>query len=519
MSVLWEKLSGNTDYFAFKVTFHKDPNGGEGATAEEALSWGAFQVWVMGQNLCSHLEEGETVDSAHWYQLGLLEWLANHWDPLLHEEHLPARNAENHSWKSLYATRFPPPGLDEAEAQRWDASWYGWWSRHSLQSCREGGLFPDLYIRRWREEVEISWGESRLAGAPEGVRFTVPVGLARLRPFEVARPLYEVLNEATEYLRARLPESPRLEALQRVVRTIPKTKDEARLPWLAGLGETSEELVARWRNLCRRLKKMSAEAAEAVLSVERDDLVLNGSCHAALMFGSVAPMIDDADVLILAAKLVELHSLEGEPAAVADLVKETPVDGRAERGWEQGYRLAEELLDSLGVLDGAGEWVDVAALLDRLEIEQQDIKLGDSTIRAVAVAGDRHRPAVLVNTSNQSNARGAGRRFTLAHELCHLLYDRSYGRKLAMASGPWAPKDVEQRASAFAAMFLMPPLLVRRAMDTLATPVEGWEHIVALCRTLRTSPTATLEHLCNLGFVNEAVRNRIRAEMDQQMGD
>jgi Zn-dependent peptidase ImmA (M78 family) len=33
--------------------------------------------------------------------------------------------------------------------------------------------------------------------------------------------------------------------------------------------------------------------------------------------------------------------------------------------------------------------------------------------------------------------------------------------KLAMATGPWAPRDLEKRANAFAAMFIMPTDLVR----------------------------------------------------------
>ncbi len=90
MSVRWERLSGDTDRFAFKIAFHGDPHEGDAATAEHCESWGAFQVWVHGKNLCSHVEEGESVESAHWYLISLLEWLAKNWDPLFHEERLPA---------------------------------------------------------------------------------------------------------------------------------------------------------------------------------------------------------------------------------------------------------------------------------------------------------------------------------------------------------------------------------------------------------------------------------------------
>jgi len=45
---------------------------------------------------------------------------------------------------------------------------------------------------------------------------------------------------------------------------------------------------------------------------------------------------------------------------------------------------------------------------------------------------------------------------------CHILFDREYGTKWALASGPWAPRDLERRANAFAAMLLMPPGLLAK---------------------------------------------------------
>ena len=98
------------------MAFAPDPDGGRYIDPETGLSWGSFQIWVEGRNLCSHLEEGERIDSAHWYLLPLLEWFIRHWNPLLHEERLPIRTAGDTGWTSLYATRFPPPGPPEPPA-------------------------------------------------------------------------------------------------------------------------------------------------------------------------------------------------------------------------------------------------------------------------------------------------------------------------------------------------------------------------------------------------------------------
>ena len=97
------------------------------------------------------------------------------------------------------------------------------------------------------------------------------------------------------------------------------------------------------------------------------------------------------------------------------------------------------------------------------------------------------------------------------------MFDRSYGRQLAIASGPWAPVDLERRANAFAAMFLMPRDVVRRAIASLQTEVDSVDGIHEIAKILRTSFTSTLEHLTNQGFLSEADRDRLREQADQKI--
>jgi len=220
MSILWEKFVGDTEQFGLRLSFQKDPDHGRGATPEESLSWGSFQLWVEGQNLCAHRAEGEDIESVHWYLLPLLKWLAGNWDALLHEERLPANNAGQDSWSSLRATRFPPDGLAEEQQHRWEEAWQSWWQRHALQACRSGGLFPDVFIRRWRDLVEVSWGHSTIAGAPAHFRFVSPNGFARIKPDKIAEPLYDAITSATAHLIERDPESQALKDLREVLEEI-----------------------------------------------------------------------------------------------------------------------------------------------------------------------------------------------------------------------------------------------------------------------------------------------------------
>ena len=529
MTTRWERLGGDTGVFALKLAFAADPDEGRGIDPETGASWGSFQVWVQGRNLCAHREEGERIDSVHWYLLPLLEWFARNWEPLLHEERLPAKNAGDTAWESLRATRFPPSAIedDEGKTSAWEGAWQGWWYRHALQAAREGGLFPDVVFRRWRDRVEVSWGSARSAGTPAHsagmpahYQFTESErGCALLAPQSVAEPLHEVLSQAARYLWSSLPDSKRVGALNRKLRELKaagKARDEARerrLAWLAGLGTTGHGVRAGWRRAVGSLSGLTAKPRRALLEAADTPLVVTGSCHAALMFGSLAPDVKAPDVQELARATVGLYAPRGESGKIGEIGRAAPVEESDSPPWSQGYELAEEVHEHF---DGAFErddCVDMKALADALGVRVATLDLSDEKVRGVSIAGPHHQPGIFLNRRHGANAGDAGRRFTLAHELCHLLFDREQGRPLAVASGPWAPRAIEQRANAFAAMLLMPTSLVKRAVAGLAVAVATQEAVDEVARRLRAGRLAVLNHLTSLGFVDEMDRQRLEGQL------
>ena len=214
------------------------------------------------------------------------------------------------------------------------------------------------------------------------------------------------------------------------------------------------------------------EIGEAIFGVEANELVITGAAQAALMFGSLSPSIDATDARKLAEKLVQFYDPSGESSDLSRFVQDVPVEWSDERAWKQGYQLAESCLEAMDGSFGGEVPVPVERFFDYFGITVERIELHDRSIRAVALAGPRHRPAVLVN-ENVPYRSAQTRRFTLAHELCHILHDRNYGARLALASGPWAPVDVEKRANAFAAMLLMPADLVRSVVRNLTTRLDS----------------------------------------------
>ena len=514
----WERLTGDTGVFALKLAFASDPDEGQGIDPETGASWGNFQVWAEGRNLCAHREEGERIDSVHWYLLPLLEWFARNWDPLLHEERLPAKNAGDTAWESLHATGFPPPAIedDARKASAWEGAGGAWRSRHALLTAREGGLFPDIVFRRLRDRVEMSWGPAEVAGMPAHYRFTESErGAALLPPQSVVEPLHDVLSQAGEYLLARTPESKRLKALNRKLRSLKaagRSQDEARerrLAWLAGLGTTKGGVQDGWRWAVKNLPDVAPQPLRAMLEPEATPLVVTGSCHAALMFGSLAPDVKAPDIQELARATVALYAPEDETGAMRGMRRAAPVAESASRPWAQGYDLAEEVHEHFEGAFKQGDDVDLAGLIEALGVRVETLRLSDTKVRGVSIAGPKHSPGIFVNERHPSNDREAGRRFTLAHELCHLLFDRERGRPLAVASGPWAPQAIEKRANAFAAMLLMPTSLVKRALAALPVAVATTEGVDEVAKRLRVGRLPVLNHLADLGFVDDMDRQRL----------
>ncbi len=501
-------LVGSKEHFAIRFALHRDPHNGFAATVEESCSWGAFEMWVNGWNLCQHLECSQTLPAVHWYLLPLLEWLTSNWDFILHEERLPIKSSCGNAWRALSVSTRPPANLDDEAFCSWHESWQNWWQRHSIMACREGGLFPSIIIRRWRDSIEISWGDEQITGCPNHYRFDLRPGYQRLDPQDVASILYEALNDAAQHLLAQLPESDRIKSLAENITRLKHSDHRIRLGLLCGIPPERNPDV-EWD----KIGSLFPGQADEILESVQDDLVVHGSCQAALMFGSLSPTVSGADIELLAKKLVELYSPEGDSPKLSAACRSVPLESSGDRAWTQGYMLAEELLESLDLPRKNEEWIDVEAIYKEFGIHTSEVRLDDRTIRAVAIASPHHTPTVLVN-SNHTYQDPERWRFTLAHELCHLLHDRAYGARLAIASGPWAPADIEQRANAFAAMLLMPTDLVSQLVSQLSEPVGSESAIWNVANRMRTSFTATLDHLRNLQFIDEETRESLRSELD-----
>lgn len=515
----WEMQAGDPADFAFRLAFLPNPHGDDDRAApEERQSWGAFSVWVRGENLCAHIEQGEVLDSAHWYMLPLLEWLVDNWDPLLHEERLPLSNRGLSAAESLRQTQMPPLSLKEVNDFEWLETWSAWWSRHCVRSARQGGLFPDCYLRRYRDRLEVSTGADPLPGIPNEYVFLTPNRAYNIDPVNAAETLFQVVTAGVRELRRRLPESKRFEELdaKRESLTLPE-RETSRMAWLAGLGDEIEKFRRVADEVNNTLKNVPQVIRQQITGVRRSTpLIVDGSAYARLLYGAISPATELQDVALLTRLIVDNYVPDAAPwLARLNLPLDLGDVSQLMPG-EQGARLGEQACELL--CGNSGSWVDIHSVVQSLDIQVSEIDLSDVELRAVSIFGPTQRPHVFCNRRTCWGQGSAVLRFTLAHELCHLLLDREYGDELAVATGPWAPVAIEQRANAFAAAFLMPTWLLKEALSAAGAPIDNPETIKTVSARLRVSASSLIDRLYNLDEITFDDRIRLRTVWSSDRG-
>ena len=157
------------------------------------------------------------------------------------------------------------------------------------------------------------------------------------------------------------------------------------------------------------------------------------------------------DLVTLRQKLGE-HSME---------LPRLPTPDRKDTPYRQGAALAQALRRDLGL-----GLAPIASVRDFVEekLPAVSVLYADLTRRGPAGLGfaDPHRgPAVVLNMFGK-NEHPAVRRFSLCHELCHLLADWNRTDPMASISGFFseAELDREQRANGFAIRLLCPETVV-----------------------------------------------------------
>lgn len=215
-------------------------------------------------------------------------------------------------------------------------------------------------------------------------------------------------------------------------------------------------------------------------------------------------------VYLAAARMVRHHLSIEQIAGIMRRLREAPKTGKHPLGelldgasaclrqsidrppFEQGYQLARWLREQLGQRER--EAFDPEGLLRREGVSIEECELETPRIDAIACWGDID-PLILLNRHAQARAAtDNGRRSTLAHELCHLLIDRTRALPVAEVLGGEVDSESEKRANAFAAELLVPQA---HAIQVLRQAPDLKSAVAALTQSHRVSRQLVAYQLLN----------------------
>lgn len=502
-------IAGDRHRFALGFELRDDPDAGSWLRRK---SWARFQIWVGDRNLTlGHAVSGEAVDAAEVPLLPVVEWLAEAWDPLLHEERLPrpSKATSAASWRIDVLARLPSSSVD---LDRLLDDRHAFWRRHGLGSALPAFRVPDLHLRRRGGGIELSWDDREWRTVPTGVLLAERPGHAILPAAEVATVLMHFADAVLGALAAEAeaePEAMRHIDMLRDRLAAHRSADRhvERLRWLAGVD--LDAAARRLRSMAGIVGGDLQETVRALLGLDSPQApaLVTQPTLPALLFRSSAPRLspDDLNVLIRLARETDGCA---QPALEALRVA-APLPSSAAAVTADGLDRALQVREALALppeatLTGVQDLESV--ILPRIGVQIREIHLDDVGVDGIAISGPGIAPTIAINLTGRRARTKWGRRMTLAHELGHLLFDVDVTGRVGIVSNAWADAAAERRANAFAVMLLAPEPAIEAVLSRDA--VERWTRgdLEAAMTRLGVGVTTFAWQLQNLGWIDDATK-------------
>jgi Zn-dependent peptidase ImmA (M78 family) len=409
--------TGNDDGLKLRLDWSEP---GTAPTAAE-LSRAGVLLWIAGE-LVWGKKNGPEPSPFNWTWVELLEFLVEAWPYLVWEEGYP--NGLQPPRPSLLAAAAEEEFQDQPEdiSVAKESAVFAFEETHDLARGLQGVKAPSVWLVR---EGKLFWVSSQQRS--------------------VLRPAEEVLDQLRaigEAVRARLAASPDPRARAAVEGW--DARDNRSAAELVGIvTRLPEPLIERFAGVTGNREDWGGDAADFQMTE-----VL---AAARMMAGSLTTQHLETAVRAIASlprnSTPELDAVAAAARGVVDLLH----PGKA---FDEGYKLAAWFRAARGI--GNSQAVDPNALLVTYGVLVREVDIPDDRLDALAVWGPKHGPGVVLNQGGRRAGSSGGRRFSLAHELCHLLIDREGALPLAEVFNGRAPRRIEARANAFAAEFLLP---------------------------------------------------------------
>ena len=441
-------IIGQDQGVRFQVRWDRE---GAPAPGSEAETWGHVCLWVDKTLIWGEMERGKPCPIT-WDWIDLLQFLTGAWPYLCLEEAYPnffnpgledlphhpghLRSAMERVWSRI-------PG-DEPRIEEEDGLLRDFERTHDLAHGVRGGLVPSLMLLRQ--------GQTILA-ASDNACWTLDLQ-ATLDTLEqlgngIAVRLQHIDDKTVSDLVSRWQRRGRIAEPDYLA--------------IAANVNPGTDLEAFWP---QKIHKKSVRDCRETYAGE-------GMCMAARMIGNAMGPEQLEHLLGLIHRIAEADRKRlGRLKKLRQKIQETGLLEDTSDYREQGHRLAEWLRNIPEITDHNGR-VDPHALLEKWGIDIVDFNT-KAKIDAVAAWGNNRCPTIFLNRSGPRVQDAGGARFTLAHEMGHLVMDGDQERPVGDVLGSAARKSprppIERRANAFAAELLLPEAKVGHHLRQTGIP-------------------------------------------------
>lgn len=384
-------------------------------------TWANLQLWLADTLVWGELEKSGNPEGIAWSLIEILEFFGNAWPYLIEEEQFPIAFARRfdepkHLGELWGKSKLHLLHLPEGVADQDDELLRDFLAVHDFSEAFQGAQPPRLLCMRQGNQLLAATVERQW-----------------IFSFEAAMSTLESLCSAIVDRISNLSE-------QRAIAARDRWNYRNSMPVLSRL----QIAVGRDESSLRRIWPTDIDSPAA------NDRLYELKA-AARMIGQRLPDEDLKLVLqkincLVGAKRLRLGTLEAEAQSVLR-------DHESADPALQGYFLASMLRKHIVRVFGK---VDPEMLLSEWNVSIQEIAIQNSNLDAIAVWKGNHTPTIFVNSAGPRAQLPKGRRSTLAHEICHILVDRDGALPAVEVLGGTVPRDIEQRANAFAAEFLLP---------------------------------------------------------------
>jgi hypothetical protein len=361
----------------------------------------------------------------------LAYWLASSWEDLIFRLTVPS---------AIVARAVTP-------ARRWslssslsgqDKGMYEWAKSHALEFAATDYVLPNIVFRRRDDFMEVSWDPRPAPASGSTTIFNVKPGSTIIQIGEFVRMARDVLAWVAERCIG-IKDDERVVKIRSVLDQDPRTVGTLALrrwfddykPQSIPISDT--DLVSfGTTGTAESPAIMFLRSAAGVISAREAGKILR-------LLPTGAPMESAAK---------ELHALAAGLDAHID----------PEAPWDSGLQLARIVRSRLEATSDAR--IDIEAILRRMYIGVKSHAFLQNSIEGACFMTMTGAAMAFYNPGGRLARTLVGRRTTLSHELCHLLFDAPHDAlgqlDLRVGSVGAGSSLIEMRANAFAAELLLP---------------------------------------------------------------